>query len=49
VLAIAAAGERMFRAKAVFWLAGALATLGLAAESDIFSFIMTESIAFSST
>jgi hypothetical protein len=47
VLAIAAAGEQMFCAKAVFWLAGALATLGLAAESDIFSFIMTESIAFS--
>jgi hypothetical protein len=47
VLAIAAAGEQMFPAKTVFWLAGALATLGLAVESDIFSFIMTESIAFS--
>jgi hypothetical protein len=47
VLAIAAAAEQMFRAERVFWLAGVLATLGLVAESDVFSFIMTESIAFS--
>ncbi len=32
-----AAGERIFASAAVFWLAGALATLGLVAESDIFS------------
>jgi hypothetical protein len=46
VLAIAAAGEQMYRSKAVFWLAGGLATIGLVAEADIFSFVMTESIAF---
>jgi 4-amino-4-deoxy-L-arabinose transferase-like glycosyltransferase len=31
----------------VFWIAGALATAGLAAEADIFSFVMTESLTFS--
>ncbi len=46
VLAVAAAGERIFASAAVFWLAGALATVSLAAEADIFSFIMTESITF---
>ena len=46
VLAIAAAGEQMYRSKAVFWLAGGLATIALVAEADIFSFVMTESIAF---
>jgi hypothetical protein len=46
VLAIAAAGEQMCRSKAVFWLAGGLATIALVAEADIFSFVMTESIAF---
>jgi hypothetical protein len=46
VLAIAAAGERMYRSKAVFWLAGGLATIALVAEADIFSFVMTESITF---
>jgi hypothetical protein len=47
VLAIAVAGEQMFKSRAVFWLAGALATISLVAEADIFSFIMTESMTFS--
>jgi 4-amino-4-deoxy-L-arabinose transferase-like glycosyltransferase len=47
VLAVAAAGGKMFGSTAVFWLAGLLATVSLAAEADIFSFIMTESITFS--
>ena len=46
VLAIAAAGDEMYRSKAVFWLAGEVATIALVAEADIFSFVMTESIAF---
>jgi hypothetical protein len=46
VLAVAAAGARMFGSTAVFWLAGSLATIGLAAEADMFSFVMTESITF---
>src|SRR4030081_1334691 len=36
----------MFASRAVFWLAGALATISLVAEADIFSFIMTESVSF---
>jgi hypothetical protein len=47
VLAVAAAGAKMFGSTAVFWLAGSLATVSLAAEADMFSFIMTESITFS--
>jgi hypothetical protein len=47
VLAIACTAEAMFASRAVFWLAGALATAALFAETDIFSFIMTESISFS--
>jgi hypothetical protein len=46
VLAIAIAGELMLGTRAVFWLAGVLATASLATESDIFSFIMTESLTF---
>ncbi|HEY2231674.1 MAG TPA: hypothetical protein VGI22_28830 [Xanthobacteraceae bacterium] len=46
VLAIAVAGELMFRSRAIFWLAGMLATIGLAAEADIFSFVMTEAVTF---
>jgi hypothetical protein len=46
VLAIAAAGEQMYRRKPVFWLAGGFATIALVAEADIFSFVMTESITF---
>jgi hypothetical protein len=47
VLAIAIAGELIFDDRRVFWLAGVLATMSLAAEADIFSFIMTESLTFS--
>lgn len=47
VLAIAIVGELMSDQKTVFWLAGALATASLAAEADIFSFVMTESLTFS--
>jgi 4-amino-4-deoxy-L-arabinose transferase-like glycosyltransferase len=47
VLAIALAAEGIFASRAVFWLAGALSTVSLAAEADIFSFIMTESLTFS--
>jgi hypothetical protein len=47
VLAIAIAAELMFGRRSVFWLAGVLATASLATESDIFSFVMTESLTFS--
>jgi 4-amino-4-deoxy-L-arabinose transferase-like glycosyltransferase len=46
VLAIAVAGELMFGSRAIFWLTGTLATVSLAAEADIFSFIMTEAVTF---
>jgi hypothetical protein len=46
VLAVAVAGELIFGARSVLWLAGALATISLAAEAEIFSFIMTESVTF---
>jgi hypothetical protein len=45
VLAFAVAAELIFGGARVFWLAGALATASFAAqESDLFSFIMTESM-----
>lgn len=47
VVAIALAGSLIFPGARVFWIAGALATAGLAAEADIFSFVMTESLTFS--
>src|SRR5215470_4029377 len=47
VLAIARAAELLFASPAVFWLAGALATVALLAEADHFSFLMTESTTFS--
>jgi hypothetical protein len=47
VLSIATAGELMFRKSFIFWIAGGLATLSLATEADIFSFLMTESLTFS--
>jgi 4-amino-4-deoxy-L-arabinose transferase-like glycosyltransferase len=47
VVAIALGGNVMFGGTGVFWIAGALATAGLAAEADIFSFVMTESLTFS--
>jgi hypothetical protein len=46
VLAIAVAAELIFTSGRVFWLTGALATASLAAEADIFSFVMTEAITF---
>jgi hypothetical protein len=47
VLAIAIAAEMIFAGAITFWLAGALATLALLADADLFSFVMTESITFS--
>ena len=47
VVAIAQAGSIMFGGTRVFWIAGVLATAGLALEADIFSFVMTESLTFS--
>src|SRR5262245_554791 len=44
VLAIAFAGELIFERRSVFWLSGALATVGLLADADLFSFVMTESL-----
>jgi hypothetical protein len=46
ILAIARAGELMFRSEVVFWGAGLLATLGVLVESKLFSFVMTESVTF---
>jgi hypothetical protein len=43
VLAIAQSGALIFGSARIFWLAGVLATGSLAAEADLFSFIMTES------
>src|SRR5882757_4832923 len=47
VVAIALAGSIILGGTRVFWIAGTLATAGLAAEADIFSFVMTESLTFS--
>src|SRR6267142_6028663 len=47
VLAIALAGSIIFASARLFWIAGVLATTGLASEADIFSFVMTESLTFS--
>ena len=47
VLAIAVVGEIIVKTRAAFWLTGALATASLAAEADIFSFVMTEALTFS--
>jgi len=47
VLAVALSGELIFGSAGVFWLAGVLATAGLAAKADIFSYIMTESMTVS--
>jgi hypothetical protein len=46
VLAIALTAGLIFARRAVFWLAGILATLALLPDADLFSFIMTESITF---
>ncbi len=47
VVAIARSAELMFLGSATFWLAGGLATLALAADTELFSFVMTESLTFS--
>jgi hypothetical protein len=47
VLAIALAAETIFASSLVFWLAGVLATLALLPETNLFSFVMTESVTFS--
>jgi 4-amino-4-deoxy-L-arabinose transferase-like glycosyltransferase len=47
IVAIAFAGSLIFGGTGVFWIAGALATAALAAEADILSFVMTESLTFS--
>jgi hypothetical protein len=46
VLAIGRAGELMFGDRRVFWLAGVLATIAVLIESELFSFVMTESVTF---
>ena len=47
VLAIAFTATLIFCGTTTFWLAGALATLALLADADLFSFVMTESVTFS--
>jgi hypothetical protein len=46
VVAIAFAAEVMFASAAVFWLTSILATLALLPDTDLFSFVMTESLSF---
>ena len=47
VLAVALSGELIFGSARVFWIAGVLATGGLSAKADLFSYIMTESMTVS--
>src|SRR5215470_692909 len=47
VVAIALCGSLIFASTPVFWIAGALATAGFAAEAFIFSYVMTESLTVS--
>jgi hypothetical protein len=47
ILAIALTGELIFGGARVFFLSGALATIGAAAEAELFSNVMTESVWFS--
>jgi 4-amino-4-deoxy-L-arabinose transferase-like glycosyltransferase len=44
VVAIALCGSLIFASTPVFWITGALATAGLAAEAFIFSYVMTEGL-----
>lgn len=44
VLAIALAGEVIFANRRVFYLGGSLATAAVAAEAELFSYIMTEGV-----
>jgi hypothetical protein len=46
VLAIAAAAKLLFGGRLLFYLAGTLATVGVAAEAELLSYIMTESLTF---
>lgn len=46
VLALARSAELIFRDVTTFWLSGAFATLALLPDSDLFSFLMTESLTF---
>ena len=46
VLAIAAAAELMFGRQRLFYLSGALATVALLPDAELFSYIMTESTTF---
>jgi hypothetical protein len=46
VVTIAFAAESIFGSRAIFWLAGGLATLALLPDADLFSFVMTESVTF---
>lgn len=46
ILAVALTGEAIFRGARVFYLGGLLATAGVLAEAELFSFLMTESVAF---
>jgi hypothetical protein len=47
ILAIALTAELIFGGARVFFLSGALATIGAAAEAELFSNVMTESVWFS--
>jgi hypothetical protein len=47
VLAIARAAELIFSSSVVFWLAAILATAALAADAELFSYVMTGSVTFS--
>jgi hypothetical protein len=44
VLAVAWSAQLIFASPRVFWPAGVLATAGLSAQADLFSYIMTESM-----
>ncbi|HLQ94307.1 MAG TPA: hypothetical protein VK148_30170 [Xanthobacteraceae bacterium] len=47
VVMIALSARLIVPGRFVFWIAGALATVSLALESEIFSYVMTESVTFS--
>ncbi len=47
VLAVALSAELIFGSARVFWIAGVLATGGLSAKADLFSYIMTKSMTVS--
>jgi hypothetical protein len=47
VLAVARAGEILFKSTAMFWTVGVVATGALLADADQFSFVMTEATTFS--